>query len=148
MDAITTIYALIAVIAVLVGWIVWLEIRLGRIFRGKKASNLENVLIDMGTFMDELDAAHRKIESRMEEMNRRVRRSIQGIETVRFNPFNDSGGNQSFATALLNEDGDGVVISSLYSRDKVSVYSKPVRGHGSEFPLTREEQDALSKAKR
>lgn len=148
MDTVTTIYALLAVIAVLVGWIVWLEIRLGKLFRGKKAQNLEHVLIDMGTFMDELDAAHRKIEARMDEMNHRVKRSIQGVETVRFNPFSDAGGNQSFATALLNEEGDGVVISSLYSRDKVSVYSKPVRGHESEYPLTKEEHDALSKAKR
>ena len=142
------ILAIIGIIAVLVGWIVWLEIRLERLFRGKKAQNLEHVLIDMGTFMDELDAAHRKIDARMEEMNRRVRRSIQGVETVRFNPFNDAGGNQSFATALLNEEGDGVVISSLYSRDKVSVYSKPVQNHESEFPLTKEECDALGRAKR
>ena len=148
MDTVLILYALLCIIAVLIGWIVWLEIRLGRLFRGKKAQNLEHVLIDMGTFMDELDAAHHKIESRMEEMNRRLRRSIQGVETVRFNPFSDAGGNQSFATALLNEEGDGVVISSLYSRDKVSVYSKPVRGHESEFPLTKEETDALSKAKR
>ncbi len=148
MDPVTTIYALIATIVVLIGWIIWLEIRLERLFRGKKAQNLEHVLIDMGTFMDELDAAHRKIEARMEEMNRRLRRSIQGIETVRFNPFSDAGGNQSFATALLSEEGDGVVISSLYSRDKVSVYSKPIRSHESEFPLTKEEQDALARAKR
>lgn len=148
MDTVLTIYALLCVIAVLIGWVVWLEVRLGRLFRGKKAQSLEHVLIDMGTFMDELDAAHRKIEARMEEMNHRLRRSIQGVETVRFNPFNDAGGNQSFATALLNEEGDGVVISSLYSRDKVSIYSKPVRSHESEFPLTKEENDALAKAKR
>jgi len=125
----------------------WLEIRLGKLFRGKHAHSLEHVLIDMSKFMDELDATHKKIEARMEEMNTRVRRSVQGVETVRFNPFSDAGGNQSFATALLNEHGDGVVISSLYSRDSVSVYSKPVKAYESEFQLTREERDAITRAK-
>jgi len=147
MDQSTIIYALIGIIAVLSGWVVWLEIRLGKLFRGKHAHSLEHVLIDMSKFMDELDATHKKIEARMEEMNTRVRRSVQGVETVRFNPFSDAGGNQSFATALLNEHGDGVVISSLYSRDSVSVYSKPVKAYESEFQLTREERDAITRAK-
>lgn len=140
-------YALLGIIVVLVVWIVWLEIRLGRVFRGKKAQSLESVLIDMGKFMDELDATHHKIETRIEEINGRVKRSIQGIETVRFNPFQDAGGNQSFATALLNEHGNGVVISSLYTRDKVSVYSKPVREFESEYQLTNEEREAIAQAR-
>lgn len=147
MDEQMMIYAMIGIIAVLCVWVIWLEIRLGRIFRGKRAESLEHVLIDMGKFMDELDATHRKIETRMEEMNGRVKRSIQGVETVRFNPFPDAGGNQSFATALLNEHGDGVVISSLYSRDNVSVYSKPVKSYQSDFQLTKEERDAIERAR-
>lgn len=146
MDERMIMYALIGIIAVLCVWVIWLEIRLGKLFRGKRAESLEHVLIDMGKFMDELDASHRKIETRMEEMNGRVKRSIQGVETVRFNPFHDAGGNQSFATALLNEHGDGVVISSLYSRDNVSVYSKPVKSYQSEFLLTKEERDAIVRA--
>lgn len=136
------------IIAVLLIWIAWLEIRLSKVFRGKKAGSLENVLVDMGKFLDELEKARELMDKEIKGIDQRVRRSIQGVETVRFNPFSDSGGNQSFATALLDEEGNGVVISSLYSRDKVSVYSKPVRNYQSEFQLTREEKESINKAKR
>ena len=71
------------------------------------------------------------------------------MHTVRFNPFKGTGagGNQSFATALLNENGDGVVLSSLYSRERVSVYAKPVQKFSSEYELSGEEKQAIKSAK-
>jgi hypothetical protein len=85
----------------------------------------------------------------LENVEKRLGRSIQGIGTVRFNPFrgNGEGGNQSFASSFLNEKGDGVIISSLYSRDHVSVFSKPVKEYKSEYELTQEEKDSMEKAK-
>jgi hypothetical protein len=79
----------------------------------------------------------------------RLRRSNQAVETIRFNAFRDSGvgGNQSFATAMINENGDGVVISSLYSRERVSVFSKQVSSFNSEIELSEEERKAISGAK-
>ena len=80
----------------------------------------------------------------------RLKRSVQSVETVRFNPFKGTGdgGNQSFATAFINEEGDGVVISSLYSRDRVSVFSKPLKNHTSEHEMSGEEKEALEEAKK
>ena len=74
---------------------------------------------------------------------------MTGVETVRFNPFkgDGSGGNQSFSTAFVNEEGDGVVISSLYSRERVSVFAKPVKKMSSEYEMTAEEKESLQKAK-
>jgi len=70
------------------------------------------------------------------------------VETIRFNPFkgNGSGGNQSFSTAFVNEEGDGVVISSLYSREHISVFAKPIKKMSSEYEMTKEEKDSLEKA--
>jgi hypothetical protein len=80
-------------------------------------------------------------------INTKLRKSIRGLETIRFNPFPDQGSNQSFAIGALNEDGDGVVISSLYSRERMSVFAKPIKNNKSEYELTDEEREVLEKAK-
>ncbi len=89
-------------------------------------------------------------EKYLEEVEKRLRRSVQSVHTVRFNPFKGTGGggNQSFATAFLNEDGDGVILSSLYSREHVSIFSKPVTLHKSDFELSEEEAAALESAEK
>jgi hypothetical protein len=82
-------------------------------------------------------------------VDKKLKKTISGLETVRFNPFKGtgSGGNQSFATAFLNREGNGVIVSSLYSRDHVSIFSKPIKNMTSEYELTTEEKSALQKAK-
>jgi hypothetical protein len=65
---------------------------------------------------------------------------------VRFNPFADKGGDQSFAVALLDDLGDGVVFTGLHSRTDVRVYCKPVVGGASTYPLTNEEAEAITRA--
>jgi hypothetical protein len=59
----------------------------------------------------------------------RLQKSIQSVETVRYNPFKGtgSGGNNSFSTAFLTEKGDGVVLTSMYARDRISMFAKPVK---------------------
>ena len=66
---------------------------------------------------------------------------------VIFNPFPDQGSNQSFAIGMLDEEGNGLVISSLYSRERISVFAKPVKNGKSEYELSTEEKEALEKAK-
>ena len=85
----------------------------------------------------------------MEIVDKKLKKTISGNQTVRFNPFkgDGSGSNQSFATALVNKEGDGVIISSIYSRDHLSVFSKPIKNMSSEYELTPEEKSALQKAK-
>ena len=134
--------ALAGVIAALVR----LESRLNNVLRGKKAKDLEEVMIALGNHIDKLEDRYQAIENHLVNVEKRLRRSLQHVHTIRFNPFKDQGGNQSFATAFLNEGGDGVVISSLYSRDKVSVYAKPLSGTVSEYELSAEEQAAIDQA--
>ena len=74
-------------------------------------------------------------------------RYVQKLGIVRYNPYNDTGGNQSFVIALLNARGDGIVLSSLHNRTGTRVYSKPVRaGEEAEFPLSDEEKQAIQHA--
>ncbi len=95
-----------------------------------------------------LDQFRTKILADISVMNTKISRSAQSIETVRFNPFKGtgSGGNQSFATAILNENGDGVILSSLYSSDRVSIFAKPILKLESTYELTEEEIQALHAA--
>ena len=67
---------------------------------------------------------------------------------VRYNPFEDSGGNMSFSMAMLNNNGDGAVITSLHSREGMRLYSKSIKGYLSDQTLTKEEKEAVEKARR
>ena len=63
----------------------------------------------------------------------------------RFNPFSDTGGDQSFMLAIMDGNRDGVVITSLHSRENTRFYVKSVEsGEGLEHPLSREEQKLIS----
>jgi hypothetical protein len=77
------------------------------------------------------------------ELERRAQTSIQHIGLVRFNPFEDTGSDQSFAIALLDERRDGIVISSLHGRNNTRVFAKPVAGGNSSHALSDEEAQAI-----
>jgi hypothetical protein len=74
------------------------------------------------------------------------KRAVQKTGLVRYNPFEDTGGNQSFAVALLDANGDGVVVSSLHARQNTRVYAKAIIGGRSEAALSDEESEALRNA--
>ncbi len=74
-------------------------------------------------------------------------RSLHKIGLVRFNPFKDVGGNQSFSLALLNGKNDGLTISSLFTREGAHIYFKSITaGESQKYPLTKEERKAIQKA--
>jgi len=79
----------------------------------------------------------------------RLRSTLQGVGLVRFNPFEGQGqgGNQSFAIAFLDEYSNGVVLSTLYARDRVGVYAKPIEKGISTYELTNEEKEAIERAR-
>lgn len=135
-----------AVIVILLAWIIRLEWRLGKLLGGEKADSLENLIRNLVQSVQETDNVNEEIQQHLLKMEERLRSSIQHVKTVRFNPFRGEGqgSNQSFAVALLNEHGHGVVLSSLYTRDKVSVYAKPIQGRKSDYELTEEENAVLA----
>jgi hypothetical protein len=72
--------------------------------------------------------------------------AIQRVGLVRFNPFEDTGGNQSFAVALLDANDDGLVVSSLHARQGTRIYAKAVARGRPEAALSDEEAEALRRA--
>jgi len=143
-----TILGVAIIILLLLFWIIRLEITLKKLLKGK-AGTLDDVLADMQSNISYLKKYSENATKHFEIVDAKLKKTVSGNETVRFNPWkgDGSGSNQSFATAFLNAEGDGVIISSLYSRDHVSVFSKPVKGMRSEYELSAEERAALQKAK-
>lgn len=137
----------IAIALLLAIWILMIELRLKKLFKGAKAKDLESVITSLRDELEKLKISQKETEKYLGTVERRLRKSIQNVSAIRFNPFAESGPNQSFAISFLNEHGDGVVISSLYSREKVSVYAKPIKNYQSEFTLSNEEKRAIETAK-
>src|SRR6185369_13219155 len=108
---------------------------------GGNGKSLEASILSSKEEIERLTQFQNEVINHFTNVEKRLNRSVQAVETLRFNPFKGTGdgGNQSFSTALINEKGDGVVLSSLYSRERVSVFSKPLETWKSEFELTEEE---------
>ncbi len=135
-------------ILILLAWIIVLEIKLKKLL-GNKSGSLDDSIDYIRKETEILKRHAEKTNEKLMVVDQKLRKTVSGNQTVRFNPFkgDGSGSNQSFATALVNSDGDGVVISSIYSRDHLSVFSKPIKKMSSEYELTAEERTALQKAK-
>ncbi len=86
-----------------------------------------------------------KLENRCKELRNQLKDCVQKVGVVRFNAFDDTGSDLSYSVALLDERKDGVVFSSIFGRDENRCYAKPVKAGKSEYPLSKEELEALSK---
>ncbi len=90
----------------------------------------------------------KKISEELENLKEENKFSVQKVGIIRFNPFKDLGGNQSFSIALLDGNNDGVVITSFYSRDGNRVFGKPIKKGRSQHVLSEEEEKAIERAKK
>lgn len=149
MNQMLFLYVAAGLIVILLAWIVRLEVKIGRLLRGTKSVSLEDSILNVIEELKELNKFRGVSEKYFANVEQRLRRSVQAVETVRFNPFRGSGegGNQSFATAFINEHGDGVVISSLNARERLSLFSKPLRKFSSDFELSDEETEVITRAR-
>ncbi len=116
-----------------------------KLFQGKKAKDLETVILEN---QENIQANQKNIEKLKKATSRNNYLASKGIHKtgmVRFNPFRDIGGDQSFSLSLLDKDNNGIVISSLYSREGVRVYAKSIEsGQSEKYPLTEEEKQAIA----
>ncbi len=141
------VYILSGVIIILLLWIGLTEYRFKKFFAGTNARNLEEVMISLGKEMSEIKKNQIDINNHLITIDKRLGKSIRSVETIRYNPFLDAGSNQSFAISFLNDEGNGVVMSSLYARDRMSIFAKPIVNGKSEFELSTEEKEVLEKSK-
>jgi hypothetical protein len=120
--------------------------RLDGLTRGAEGKGLDAVL---DAHVDKVYAVGREVDelsARSAVLEASGRRAIQRVGLVRFNPFEDTGGNQSFALALTDAAGNGFVVSSLHSRTGTRVYAKAIADGRSDGALSDEETEALRRA--
>ncbi len=112
--------------------------------RKEEPKNLKEVLAELAMTQKHVEA----LSQELKYLKEKSRFCFQKMGVVRFNPFNEVGSNQSFSVAFLDENNDGLVITSLYTREENRVYGKPIKNGLSEYSLSSEEKQAIEKAKK
>lgn len=151
----STVITLVAVGLALLSLLLWLInfYRTGRMLKkykklinGLEAENFEETL---EAHMDAVNKAllkTREVESYYRLIKKMAENSVQHVGLVRFNAFSNTGSDLSFAVALLDHHGDGLVLSSIYGRNESHAYAKPVSKGVSSHNLSDEEREAINKA--
>ncbi len=111
-----------------------------------KNHNVESMLLDNIKLLNEIKNVNERLQYEQEYINNRLKTCIQYMGMVRYNTFEDVGGDLSYAIALLDEDKNGVVLNSLYYRQGCYTYGKPIIAGESKYQLSPEEQEAIDKA--
>jgi len=140
--------ALFLITAATVIAIIRIEMRLNKLFKGSHADSLEALMADIVARVKKLNEQGQEQALNLDAIEQRLQKQGRAVKLIRFNPFTDVGGNQSFAVAIVNKEGDGVVFSSLYSRERMSVFAKPVTQGTSDIELTPEEQAVIADARK
>lgn len=156
MEVALLIWAVALTILVIVGivWVLDLQARLRRmqshyesLFSGGDDASLAVALENLASRLSETTARTERLVTRAEQIDAILAHAVQGMGLVRFRAFQDTGGDQSFALALVDGEGNGVIISALYGRGATRVYAKPVQGWLSPKALGEEEEKALAQVR-
>ncbi|QFG67463.1 DUF4446 family protein [Ornithinimicrobium pratense] len=129
----------VAVLALLLAVVAWVRLRV--VDRGLRA------LIDAGApttpERERLDA----LEGEVAALRGDLAQALRHVAVVRYDAFGDMGGRMSFSAAIVDDTGDGMVISSIHARGESRTYAKGIVGGDSEIVLTPEERQALDAAR-
>ncbi len=137
----------IGLVAILLIWVLWLELRLHWLTKGSDGKNLENHIANIARDYKSVQVKQQEMTDKITSVDARLSSAIRGIGLTRFNPFAGSGNSKpSFAIALIDEAGNGIIISTLCARDNLTLFSKQVVDFKPENEITEEEQNALEKA--
>lgn len=139
--------ALIFIIAYYINKVNRLRRRFERFMNpNSKNHNVETMLLDNIKLINEVRAVNDRIKIEQDYINNRLKTCIQYMGIIRYNTFEDVGGDLSYAIALMDEDKNGVVLNSLYYREGCYTYGKPLINGESKYQLSEEEQQAIDKA--
>lgn len=150
-NAAALLFALLALVLLLIlGWLMlaWLLARQNRrihaLTQGVEGSNLEEVLTAHLEKVKQAEQRMDVLEQAVAILQAQMPECLQRAHLVRYDAFEDVGGEQSFSLALLNRRGDGILLTSVYSRLDVRVYAKALRDGRASHALSQEEERVLS----
>lgn len=148
----------ILIVAITIGVFTWLGIISALLIRMISHYNkLSRGVANVGLFdaLERIFGSEHNLQGRVRDLEKKIdalsvdgQLHVQRIGIVRFNPFADTGGAQSFSIALLDAQGSGIVMTSLYARAGNRWYVKEVvKGKGRDIALSKEEESVIEKAK-
>lgn len=117
--------------------------RLDAMTRGGDGRSLEAVIAGSLERVDRIGRDVDQLASRSAVMETDLRSAVQHVALLRYNPFEETGGNQSFALALMDANGNGLVVSSLHARAGTRIYGKTLVAGRAEVTLSTEESEAV-----
>lgn len=116
-------------------------------FSGNDVKSIEDVIINHSKLLKTLDKDIQELYNISNQINALAHKGLYKFSMKRFNPFKEVGGDQSFSVALLNGKNNGLVISSLYTREGTRIYAKAItNGLSEKHPLTEEEEEIIKLA--
>ena len=119
-----------------------------KFMNGLSGASLEEVLNDCIDKTNVVTAKNKEIEYQLNTIERSMYYCIQKVGVIRYNAFDNVGSDLSYSIAMLDNNDDGLVISSLYSRDSSSTYAKPITHGKSKYALSAEEIQAIDTARK
>jgi len=108
----------------------------------EKLNNLEEAIKYIKILEKKIDA----LDKRIEKNEKVALNNFSKFSILRFNSFNDMGGDQSFTIALLDKNNNGFILTSLFYKDSPRVFTKPIKNGISEYQLLKEEETILKQA--
>ena len=127
--------------------VVRLERRLCALMAGSDDLDLEAALKEHMQRVEDVTFAVAQLAAHTRSLGGIVQSAVQHVGVVRYNPFLETGGDLSFAIALADGAGNGLLLNSLHARAGSRVYAKPLVGWHSRYPLSDEETEALNRAR-
>jgi len=116
------------------------------LIRDFEETNLDYMLNKLGDRLNLLEQKCSGLEKASQTLEDRLSYAIQHLGVVRYNAFFDMGSDLRFSIALLDQKGDGVVVTSIYGREESRTFAKPIKNGNSTYLLTEEEKEAIAKA--
>lgn len=125
-----------------------LKNKYNKFMNGLSGANIEELLEHCIDKVNGVIEKNKELDYQLNSVERNMYYCVQKVGVIRYNAFDNVGSDLSFSIAMLNNNDDGVVISSLYSRDNSSTYAKPVAGGKSKYALSAEELQAIDTARK
>jgi len=151
-DIIVVVFAVIIIIQAIL--MIAMNSKMKKIYRsyrkmmdGAGVENLEGVLVTIKEEQKQQQEMLAAAQNRIKTLEQRVPLQKSNIAVHRYNAFSDKGSDLSFSLAITNDEKDGVVLTSIHSREGMYVYGKPIQKGQSNYTLTPEERKVIEEAK-
>lgn len=132
---------------VVVCYALYLDHKIVVLTRGKNGASLEDTIKACIDSSLAIEKRNELITSHASLLDKKMSHALRNAQTLRYKAFDTNGSNQSFSIALVNEKGNGVIISSLHSHERMSTFAKPIENYESTYELTEEELAVLDDAR-